>query len=61
MEEKSGNYEDIVEIKELYKENGELSGSLTQKGNAIERQQQEITELEERLRITGEDCQSRSR
>ena len=51
--EKFRNYEDIDEIKELYRQNGKLNRALAEKGNVIERKQPEI---KERLGISDEDC-----
>ena len=49
MEEKSRNPENLVKLREARQE-------ITEKDKIIERQQQEIQELKERLGITGEDC-----
>ena len=49
MEEKSRNPENLVKLREARQE-------ITEKDKIIERQQQEIKELKERLGITDEDC-----
>lgn len=49
MEEKSRNPENLVKLREARKE-------ITEKDKIIERLQQEIKELKERLGITGEEC-----
>ena len=49
MEEKSRNPEQVVKLREARQE-------ITEKDKIIERQQQEIKEIKERLGITGEDC-----
>ena len=56
MEEKSRNPENVVKLREVRKEIAEKDAALAEKAEIIERQQQQIKELKERLGITDEEC-----